>query len=285
MNHIAVIDIGSNSVRYMESECTLNGVHSSSKLVNTTRLAEGQEADKKLKVQSMNRTVQAIIEYQSIAKEKGLPVYAYATSASREASNKDEFLSMLGTEINIKILSGEEEGKIAFLGISRNCSSLIDIGGGSLQVVTNQISKSYPIGCVRLADRMPVGNPEEMFHYLFTWAETIIDDLPSIKEPVIGIGGTITTLTALSIGLDKYDRDIVTGKIITIDLLDQLLWKLYDMGETRKNHPLLKNRHAVIIQGGTILKYLMQRLSFSSLICSDQDGMEGYAKLIFDNYK
>lgn len=279
MDHIAVIDIGSNSVRYMEAECTRNGVHSLYKIVHTTRLAHGQDTNGKLAKESMECTANAVVEFKKKADHDGIPVFAYATSALREASNQNDFLSLLNGVVPVEILSGEQEGRLAYYGVSDKCKTMIDIGGGSLQIANESEGASFPIGCVRFADRMSESHPDNLYSYLKQWADAVITDPPTVQLPVAGIGGTITTLAALSIGLTVYDKDAVSRTTLTKEAVDLLLNQLYQMGPDRKAHPLLTKRYSVIIQGGTILKYLMTRFSIPSILCSDRDGMEGYAEI------
>ncbi|MBR0426061.1 MAG: hypothetical protein IJK01_08085 [Clostridia bacterium] len=277
MSRIAVIDIGSNSVRYMEAERTETGVLSLSKELNTTRLAEGQDAQRTLMPEPMRRTADAVLAYAVRAKADHIPVYAYATSALREASNRDAFLSLLGDAVPVTVLSGAEEGRMAYSGATGGNGTLIDIGGGSFQIVTSSTAFSAPIGCVRLKDRIPEGSPEELYAVLRPWADTFFTEAISAQAPITGVGGTITTLGALLLGQTKFDGAALKNAAITPENLKELLADLYAMGERRKAHPLLNKRHNVILQGGTILRYLMERLRLASVTPCDRDGMEGFA--------
>ncbi|MBR0082271.1 MAG: hypothetical protein IJP98_06000 [Clostridia bacterium] len=282
MNRIAIIDIGSNSVRYMEAEHTETGVLSFGKDLNTTRLAEGQDEARRLQPEPVRRTADAILSYAKLAKERGVPAYAYATSALREASNRDALLSLVGDAVPLEILSGADEGRMAYRGATGGRGTLIDIGGGSFQVVTSSGAFSAPIGAVRFRDRCPNGSPEELWQIICPWADGYLADPKPAELPVTGVGGTITTLAALLAGMRVYDREALKNATLTRTALLPLLELLYAMGEERRaQHPLLKRRYNIILQGGTILRCLMERLSIPSLSPSDRDGMEGYAEEIF----
>ena len=109
------------------------------------------------------------------------------------------------------------------------------------------------------------------------WADTFFTEAISAQAPITGVGGTITTLGALLLGQTKFDGAALKNAAITPENLKELLADLYAMGERRKAHPLLNKRHNVILQGGTILRYLMERLRLASVTPCDRDGMEGFA--------
>ena len=283
MNRIAIIDVGSNSVRYTETELTENGVLSFGKELNTTRLAEGQDASLKLQPEPIRRTAAAILSYAAQAKSRGIPAYAYATSALREASNREELLRLIGDTVPMEILTGAEEGRMAYRGATGGKGTLFDIGGGSFQIVNDRCAFSAPIGAVRFRDRCREASPDELMAILEPWADGYLKDPQPAELPVIGVGGTIHTLGGLLLGMQTYDRNKVCEAVITPDALERLLNELYAMGdEKRAQHPLMARRHNIILQGGTILRYMMNRTSVSSLSPCDRDGMEGYAQHIYD---
>ena len=285
MNRIAIIDIGSNSVRYMEAERTENGVRSFDKVLNTTRLAEGQDENRRLMPEPVRRTAEAVLAFAALAEERGIPAFAYATSALREASNREALLDRIGNVVPLAILSGAEEGAMAYRAATGGSGTLLDIGGGSFQIVRRSSAFSAPIGAVRFHDRMADGTPDALLDALRPWADGYLENPEPAQKPVRGVGGTITTLGALLLGMTTYDRAAITAACITPDALKMLLEELYRMGARRAEHPLLKRRHNIILQGGTILRYLMERLRIETLSPCDHDGMEGYAMHIFATIK
>ena len=282
MNRIAIIDIGSNSVRYMEAERTETGVRSFDKILNTTRLAEGQDEQRRLSPAPVRRTADAILDFAKLAAQRGIPAFAYATSALREASNREALLELVGDAVPLQILSGSEEGAMAYRGATGGQGTLIDIGGGSFQIVRRDDAFSAPIGAVRFRDRMAEGTPDALLDVLRPWADGYLHSPKPAEAPVFGVGGTITTLGALMLGMTTYDRAAITRARITPEGLQRLLEDLWRMGEARAAHPLLTRRHNIILQGGTILRYLMERLCIRSISPCDHDGMEGYAVHIFE---
>ena len=96
-------------------------------------------------------------------------------------------------------------------------------------------------------------------------------------ENWMGVGGTITTLGALSLGLAEYDKAKVSAHVLAREEIEALAKRLFDMGDGgRRNHPLLVDRHDVIIPGALLLLFVMRGAGVARLAVSDADGMEGY---------
>ncbi len=277
MRKVGIIDIGSNSVRYMEAECTSEHVHSLFKSVHTTRLAEGQGQEHFLQDTPMRRTADVVNALADQAMDRQIRVYAYATSAVREAKNQSRFLSMINPALAVKVLSGDEEGRLAYHGATGGQGTLIDIGGGSIQIVTEESSFSVPVGCVRFKDLCGNGSPMELFQEADSWITPLFDEVPETERAATGVGGTITTIGALQLGQQRYSGKELDNTRITLASLESLTECLFAMGENRKLHPLLINRHDVILHGCALLRFLMMKLNIDSVTPSDRDGMEGFA--------
>ncbi len=279
----AVIDIGSNSIRYFCAAAAQKGVAVfAPKQLITTRLAEGILTDGALQDAAIERSIAAIETFLILAREQGAKaVYAYATSAVRDAKNRGAFLERLQARcgLAVDVLSGEEEARLAYLGATGHLGGgLIDIGGGSAQAIIPGLAHSFPIGCVRAKDLCSARNPAEYPTVIRDWLDrTIQHTLSGMEQPRwTGVGGTITTLGALQAGLTVYDSLRVNAQTLTPKSVRTLFEMLLDMGEARKEHPLLLARHDIILFGALILLELMQRLKIHALHVSDADGMEGY---------
>jgi len=288
----AIIDIGSNSIRYMAGEAQDRRIlPGAEKLLYTTRLAAGLDQSGLLSSESMEKSIAVLCELAERAKGANLPAYAYATSAVRSADNREEFLRKVESAcaLRIHVIEGELEGELARLGAG---GDLMDIGGGSAQLSTREKSISYPAGCVRGRDLLeresPHGSPEEQYRIVSEWLGRIIGDSTIAPEAFpaknrwAGAGGTITTLAALSLGLTAYDRDRVHGTPLTREGVWELIERLHTMGDARKEHPLLTKRHDVILPGAYILMVLLGRLKEPELFATDADGMEGYLLYLAD---
>jgi len=269
---VAVIDIGSNSVRYLGA---------GAKRLSTTRLAQGLLTTGALSQDAINRSLDAIRFFVLLAQSEGLTPYAYATSAIRDAVNANDFIRQAETELglNIDVLSGEREADYAYRGAACG-GGLIDIGGGSAQVMSMDCKLSFPMGCVRAKDLMgeiAAGDTifsmrqslKPYFSKLF-----VVPDMNC--ERWTGVGGTITTLGALQAGVICYEPSVVHGITLDKENVNAIAQSLWDMGGARKSHPLLKERHDVIIPGTLILLFLMDKLRIDTLTVSEADGMEGY---------
>ncbi len=278
---IAVIDIGSNSVRLMLAATENGRVRSLSKVLETTRLAKGLDTTRRLAEDRMADTVAAIKRFRDRADELCVPAFAYATSAVRDAENREAFLSSVRKEtgIKIRVLSGEEEGAFAFSAVTGGEGTVFDIGGGSFQIVTRERAMSFPCGCVRAKDRCDEQDPDTLRRELFAWLDERTDVPETVPQPVYGVGGTITTIGALLMQQTRFDPDHL-GRI-TLEGLCGLAALLASFPEPiRMRHPLLVKRGDVILQGATILRYMMERTHTETVIPSDRDGMEGIAEAI-----
>ncbi len=290
-NPTGFLDIGSNSIRTMTVTLVEGRLHFSNKSVHTTRLAEGLLHTGRLSKDAMARSLAVIADFTLALAKENAPVYAYATSAVRDANNRDDFLSSIEkldcAPIGVEVLTGEQEARYAFKAAANGMGGMLDIGGGSSQVVTEKAAYSFPMGCVRARDLCPVPSLNQIRPRL----DAALDGLLSAKgldhalpheSYWTGVGGTITTLAALLAGLETYDKETVSNTVVEPLPLTSLLFRLEALGDERATLPLLKKRHDVILQGGAIVLYFMERLQIKALRVSDADGLEGYAMHIFE---
>ena len=282
---IAILDIGSNSVRFALLDRDDGGaffVPGGRKEIATTRLGKGLDQTSRLSAGAMEATVAACLRFCDKAEAAEAPAYAYATSAVRDAVNRQELLDALKAAcpyIGIYLLSGEEEGRLAYRGaMGGQAGTLIDIGGGSAQVVTPQWSVSFPTGCVRAQDLCPEDTLVRMRDTIYAWLSDRVSLPGPAEAPVFGVGGTITTLGALLLQQERFDGSQLATLRITPELLEALLLRLSALGdEQRAKMPLLVRRHDVILQGGLILSWFMENLPVKALTPTDRGGMEGFA--------
>lgn len=280
---IAIVDIGSNSIRYMEAEHSAVGPVFSRKEVYTTRLAEGLLATGCLSEARMAQSLDVLRRLAVQAAAHGCRPYAYATSAVRDARNRESFVGRiaLATGMPVRVLAGNEEAAFAYVGATGGRGGLIDIGGGSTQVTCGAFRQSFPLGCVRVKDLCGDRHLAEITRMMQApFAETF--QLPPLPQTQwTAVGGTATTLAALRLRLEQYDPVQVARCQMTLGDVQALLCRLDDLGDAgRSALPLLAQRHDVILGGGAILTWLMERLSIVQIAFSDADGMEGYARSI-----
>ena len=290
MTEFAVIDIGSNSIRYAEEK----GGRLPEKRILTTRLGSGLSRTGMLSDETMAASLNVLRALGCEARERGLAPRAYATSAVRDAANGAGFKSLVERECGfpVEVLSGEEEARFAFLGAVKGGSAydgMLDIGGASMQIVTKESAVSFRAGCVRCGDiaRAAVGacccddRPRAQ-------REALIDYFASITrgyEPpriagLVGVGGTITTLAALETGLERFSPEAVEKVVLTRASVEAQIDRLVEMGPARRRHPLLRERHDVILYGAYILAFAMELAGAEQMGVSCSDGMEGYLQVL-----
>lgn len=285
----AIIDIGSNSIRYAEEA----GGELPEKEVYTTRLGSGLMNTGRLSCGPMEKSLETVDMLARRARERGFIPRAYATSAVRDAANGREFADLIERTAGVKvdILTGEQEARYAFLGaagLGGGCDTMLDIGGASMQIVTAGFGVSFRAGCVRCRDiageSVGPGESPELWRSRQKAVEDYMDQAVVLPEltlnGLVGVGGTITTLAGLKAGLTVFDPAIVGNETLTVGEVDSLIERLAAAGEKRREHPLLKERHDVILYGAFILRRAMTMLGAERMGISCSDGMEGFLKVI-----
>ena len=281
MKKFAVIDIGSNSVRLM---MVANGKVLYKRL-NTTRLGEGLASSPRLKGEAIERTANAVAQFDQSAKDEGAEkTYAFATAAVRTAENGGAFIEKVKAlcGVSVEVVSGEKEAELGILGaLGNGDGAVIDMGGASCELVVKRggkivYKKSVNIGVVRLKDEC--GTDKKKLLQASTRAANEYGVIPMLKS-VYAIGGTATTLGALALGLQEYDGGRVTGAKIGTNELQKMADKLLEMPfeEIAKLACMPKGRADVIAGGAFALATIMQKLGIENMIVSDRDNLEGYA--------
>ncbi len=281
MNRFAVIDIGSNSVRLL---FVADGRILYKKL-NTTRLGEGIAQAPILKEAAIERTAQAVRAYYNEAKKEGAEeTFAFATAAVRSAENGEVFLRRVKEScgLDVEVISGEEEAEIGLIGaLGNGDGAIVDIGGASTEIVARKrgeivYKKSINVGVVRLKDAC--GRDLAALKEKAAWASEQFVGVPT-DTVLYGIGGTATTLGAQCLELVEYDSSRITGAVVSLRKLKELVDELSSLTieEIEKLPCMPKGRADVIVGGGVLLVTLMEKLGFSNLVISDRDNLEGYA--------
>ena len=295
-NKIAGIDIGTNSARLMVVD-GIDGKISGQKVI-TTKLGENLAYDDTLSFQAMNRTFVALQELIRIAKDDmgAGKIRAFCTEGIRRAKNRKEFTERVKKNLNIdiEIIDGEKEAEYVFKGVyynrkisvNQNNTLIVDIGGGSTEFiyVRNEhieFLKSVDIGALILTKKHLVTDPPEASEYN-RMEEEIIDKLSFLENIVdcklIGLGGSITTLSALNMNQKIYKSDIVDGSKMTLRRVKKLLWDLRSVGhEERKNIIGFDvDRADIIIAGGAILVNIMEQILARSVTVSETGILYGF---------
>ena len=278
---IAIMDIGSNSVRLM----MLSDGKILYKDLNTCRLGEKIAYNGYLLPQAMERGIAAISDFSRRAKEEGAEqIYAFATAAVRSASNGSDFVRAVRERcgIEIDVIDGNEEAEIGLTGaLGLKDGAILDVGGASSELIIRKNGKviferSCNVGAVRLFDLC-----ERDFDLLNERIEREISAYGEVRcdLPLYGIGGTATSLACVYLGLKTYDPVAVNGCRISLSELKNLAVKLLTAPvEEICRQTCIGEKRAEIIGGGALLIYhIMKKTEVSFLIVNESDNLEGYA--------
>lgn len=276
----AAIDIGSNSLRLLITD--RNKVVRQD--VCETKLGEGFR-EGELTSASISRTLDVLEKWKRETLAAGIPdVTVFATSAVRDAANRDEFASLVRnrTGENLRILSGEEEAWYSFSGAvggfdfpKENCL-LIDIGGGSTELAGFENGKlkgiSMPFGAVRW--KVMAYRRSEVKQKMS--AQITLCRFDNVKH-YIGVGGTITTAGAVLGEISSYSREAIHGKSLDYTLLEKLKRNLsaLPLEERKKVTGLPEARADIILYGLEILEILFEILNIPQLYISDWGILDG----------
>ena len=262
---VAVIGIGSNSVRMLLAEVADGSMRRLKRDRAGTRLFAGLDAQKRLSLEAMAATSAAVRRMAEDARAAGAQeIRLFATSATRDAANKEEFADLIlaQTGLTLEICSGAEEAALSFFGASgEGDCGVIDIGGGSTEVIVGagmdvRCAFSCQMGAVRLAGRYPICDHGDLAYVEAAATEILAEQLaahPALTLPAAwrGTGGTFTTLAAIVRSVHWTERTYMHGTVLTIAQVEKTARALADMTlEERQAIPGLQpNRADIIVHG------------------------------------
>lgn len=252
---------------------------------NVVRLGQGVDLNKKLNPEAMERTFQCLQKYATIVRSFGMDpsqVIAVGTAQARDASNAAEFFSRIKNEIGFQfqVLSGDEEARATFIGAAlpgMNPEKIVvmDIGGGSTEIVQIKGGKSLNIGAVRMTERFlktdPVTDDE------FWKCEAAIDEvLQTMKSSIpstysfVAVAGTAVTLAMIQLGLKDFDRNKIDGFVMSRGdahrIVEELKWRTIQ--ERKEMLGMEPKRADVILAGALIFWRAMEVLGFDRVVIS-----------------
>ncbi|MDR3319354.1 MAG: hypothetical protein LBS99_07940 [Clostridiales bacterium] len=279
MKSIAVIDIGSNSVRLgypQPGKPTL-------KQLNTTQLAEGLNASGRLSPLAIDRTARAVADFCRAAEKDGAEIHIFATEAVRAAANREDFLRKTYelSGYTVEVLSPEKEALCGFIGAAGGAESatVIDIGGASVEITCGrgdktEYIKSLPAGVVRLKESCPDRRS------LDKKIDGVISEFGALPAyPVTAIGGTASSALVVERGLKVFDPLTVHNSVLTLGELEQTAELLFALTPLRITalYPLIAPRRAEVLAAGVLLlSRLLRHTGRTELVVSELDNIEGY---------
>lgn len=286
---LGAVDVGSNSIRLMVARVADQRVEVLATRRITTRMILGVEAGV-LSGQAIETNAQAIAQLTQEARSRGAEeVFAFGTSAMRDAVNREQLIERARAlcGVRVEVLSGEEEAQMAYGGCAPlgRCG-VIDIGGGSTEAICGQdgqvrFAASAQMGAVRLMQRLngDAADPQRMIEAARGPIEQALSRAAAQgSERWLGVGGTITTLAAMTWGVSKYTPEAIEQCPITREGAREWLNRLTGMSEAaRREIPGLPTHRADVIPfGAAVLCATMEVTGAQTVYATDHDNLEGF---------
>ena len=311
-NRVAAIDCGTNSIRLLVADLPDPAAGPEAELVDVVRRMEivrlGQGVDRtgRLAPEAIERTRVALAGYAAEIESLGATrVRMCATSASRDATNADEFRAMVLATLGVEpeVVTGDEEARLSFTGAVRGLGAevrgpflVVDIGGGSTEFVvgdrsggglaTVDAAVSVDIGCVRMTERHLRSDPPTAEQIAAAEADiaAAVDRALSVvpgraAATLIGLAGSVTTVAGIALGLPEYRSDrIHHARVSYADVAKVTGDLLARSAAERLTIPVMHpGRADVIGAGALVLQVIMRRAGMSSVIASEHDILDGIA--------
>lgn len=283
-DYIAALDLGTNTCRLLIAAKTLQGPQVVDSFVRVIRLGDELATKKHISEGAMERALSALKVCAGRLEEYPLSNKRYVTTAvCREASNREEFLDLirLKTGLELEVISTAEEARLAIMGCadlldaSTRYAIAFDIGGGSTEVMWMELFPhklpeiiqwtSLPLGVVTVAETLK--HEVSSFKFLQKVRKAVAQEMkvfcdkayihPQLKKnniQLIGTSGTVTTLAALHMNLERYDRTQVNGLHLSPDVIKRTISSLYAMTpEKQLLHPCIGPMRAGLVMGGVAI--------------------------------
>ena len=308
---MAAIDCGTNSLRLLIADYggQAGVLADVDRRMEIVRLGQGVDATGRLAPEALQRTLRALETFATAIGNAGAArVRMVATSATRDAANAGEFVDGVTRLLGVipEVLTGDEEAFLSFTGATAELAApgaghpappylVVDIGGGStefacgadgLRAAEPAAALSVDIGCVRLTERYLHGDPPEPAEVAAATAaidatlETVAAKIPTARaRTLIGLAGSVTTVTAIALGLPAYDPARIHHTRIPAEQVHRVTREL--LGQTRRERAAIGVMHPgradVIGAGALVLDRVMTRLGFAEVMASEHDILDGIA--------
>jgi exopolyphosphatase/guanosine-5'-triphosphate,3'-diphosphate pyrophosphatase len=306
---VAAIDCGTNSIRLLIADVSparaeLTDV---ARRMEIVRLGQGVDATGRLAPDALARTLGVLEQYALQIRAAGAgATRMVATSATRDASNAAEFtagvLGILGVEP--EVITGAQEARLSFTGATAELAGaagwvppylVVDIGGGSTEFVVGAAGGgelraiSTDVGCVRLTERHLRADPPTAAQVAAATADidaavdaaavAVLSGPGPAPRTLVGLAGSVTTVTAIALGLPGYDSERIHHARISAGQVHEVAQRL--LGQTRAQRaaigPMHPGRVDVIGAGALILDRIVTRLGFDAVVASEHDILDGIA--------
>jgi len=287
VTRVAAVDLGTNSTRLLVADVEDGRVEEVARRLAITRLGEGVDRRRRLLPVAIARVRNCLTDYRRELERLGAErTLAIATSAVRDAENGEAFLGEIEWSygFDTRLLSGDEEAALMLRGVTHGRelaagTVVVDIGGGSTELIAAGFRTSLDVGCVRLTERFLASDPPARDE-LDACAAAVRELLPDATfTAAIGVAGTISTIAALDLGLERFDAERVHGHRISRAAADAQLARLASLplAERRLVPALEPERAPVIVAGAVILREVMTRYGLDEIEESEHDILLGAA--------
>ena len=306
---VAAIDCGTNSIRLLIADVDNGKLTDVVRTMVIVRLGEGVDQTGQFSQAALQRTFAATDTYaELIAQHKPTRVRFVATSASRDVSNRNEFVSGIKARLGIEpdVISGDEEAALSFLGATADLINevnpptapflVVDIGGGSTEFVLGATKPtaaiSTNVGCVRMTERHLISDPPTAAQIASATLDidAAIDSayqaVPVAQaQSLIGLAGSVTTVAALALNLSEYDSTQIHGSRISAVAVHRVTQELLTMTRADRAQlgPMHEGRIDVIGAGALVLDRIMARTGMVEVVVSERDILDGIARALSDN--
>lgn len=306
MTRVAAIDCGTNSIRLLIADVTADvtgaRLRDVTRRMEIVRLGQGVDRTGRFADDALARTFAALEGYAAAIHEAGAePVRMVATSATRDAANRDVFIDGVRSRLGVEpdVVSGDEEARLSFTGATAELDAsqwpapylVCDIGGGSTEFVVGgpdgvHAARSVDIGCVRMTERHLHDDPPTAAQVAAATAD--IDAAIAAADAdvgvrtartLVGLAGSVTTVAALALGLPAYDPARIHHARISADEVHAVTTSL--LAASREQRAALPVMHPgrvdVIGAGALVLDRIMTLGGFESVVVSEHDILDGIA--------
>jgi exopolyphosphatase/guanosine-5'-triphosphate,3'-diphosphate pyrophosphatase len=277
VTRVAAVDLGTNTTRLLVADVEDGRLDEVAVRQRITGLGEGVHSRRRLLPLPIARVRNALTDYRRELESLGAErVLAVATSAVRDAENGEAFLGEIewGYGFTTQLLTGDEEAALILRGVGDVSADtlVLDVGGGSTELIMRDRFVSLDVGSVRLTEQFG-----EDVDAIASHVRPLLPDFQPARA--IGVAGTITSLTALDLGLAEYDRDQVHGHVLTLRAVEEQLSRLaaLSLEERRRLAGLDPDRAPVIVAGATIVREVLRTYDLAALEVSEHDLLHGAA--------
>lgn len=305
MTRVAAIDCGTNSIRLLVADIDVTGTTLTDvvRTMQIVRLGEGVDRTGVLSEGALERTFAACDQYARAIAEAGAQRTRFvATSATRDAANRQVFFDGVRQRLGVEpqVISGDTEARLSFIGSTRALGDritaepvlVVDIGGGSTEFVLGRVSgevlaaHSVDVGCVRMTERRLRSDPPTSDEIDAATADIDAaiarageEVALAAAQTLVGLAGSVTTLSAIAMDLDRYDADATHGSWLSRADVETLTGQLLrQTHEQRAAIPVMHPGRVDVIGGGAlVLDRILAATGLPAVLVSEHDILDGIA--------